>query len=269
MCDVFLVSRSGYYNWLDRQPSSRSVRHESLVSRIEALHEACFEIYGSPRIHQDLVDEGEVIGVNTVAMLMKRNNIRSKVYKRFVVTTNSRHSLAIAPNLLERDFETTKPNEKWVSDVTFIPTRQGWLYLATVMDLFSRIIVGWSMGTSNSTALVSNALEAALEQRGDVSGVILHSDRGSNYASVDYQKMLVRYNIIPSMSRKGDCWDNAVMESFYHSMKTEWMNFEDYRTRDEARSSLFAYIEMFYNRRRRHSSINYMTPMDHEDKMCT
>jgi putative transposase len=267
MCEVFLVSRTGYYDWLNRSPSSRSARHQSLVERIKQLHKACFEIYGSPRIHRELVAEGEAIGVNTVAMLMKRNNIRSKVHKRFVVTTNSRHSLAIAPNLLKRDFETTKPNEKWVSDVTFIPTRQGWLYLATVMDLFSRTIVGWSMGTSNSTALVSNALKAALEQRGDVSGVILHSDRGSNYASIEYQKMLIRYNIIPSMSRKGDCWDNAVMESFYHSLKTEWMNFEDYLTRDEARSSLFAYIEMFYNRRRRHSSLNYMTPVSYEEEM--
>ena len=188
--------------------------------------------------------------------------------KRFVVTTDSKHGLKPAENLLNRDFEPTCANEKWVSDVTCIPTREGWLFLATIMDLYSRMIVGWSMDTRNTTELVSNALSMAVKNRDEVEGVLLHSDRGVQYASSEYQQNLQIHEIICSMSRKGNCWDNSPMESFYHSLKTEWVYFEDYKTRSEARSSLFEYIELFYNRKRRHSSINYQSPMAFEKSTC-
>jgi len=172
-----------------------------------------------------------------------------------------------ANNVLNRAFKTKAPNEKWVSDVTFIPTREGWLFLATIMDLYSRMIVGWSMGKQHTTRLVKDALAMAIENRGCVTGVILHSDQGIQYASGEYQQELSQHGIVCSMSRKGNCWDNAPMESFYHSLKTEWVSFEDYKTRSEARSSLFTYIELFYNRQRRHSSLDYQSPMAYEKAM--
>jgi transposase InsO family protein len=267
MCAVLEVSSSGYYDWVGRPESKRAQRHKQLVAKIKVTHHKSRQIYGSPRIHGELADQGVVVGKNTVAMLMQRHQIQSKVHKRFVVTTDSRHSLKPAENRLKRNFIADKPNQKWVSDTTFISTREGWLYLATVMDLFSRKIIGWSMGKNNTTALVSQALEMAVQQRGDVRGVILHSDRGIQYASGDYQMLLKGHGITCSMSRKGDCWDNAVMESFYHSLKTECVVFEDYRTRVQARSSLFDYIELFYNRQRRHSTLAYQSPDTYEKMM--
>lgn len=267
MCAVLGVSTSGYYDWVDRPLSARDQRHQQLLKQIQVIHRQSRAIYGAPRVHHELVEHGVVVGKNTVAMLMQRHHIQSKVHKRFVVTTNSRHSLKPAENVLNRDFSADRLNQKWVSDVTFIPTREGWLYLATIMDLFSRKIIGWSMGHNNSTALVSQALHMAITQRDPIRGVILHSDRGIQYASRDYQQLLREHGIICSMSRKGDCWDNAVMESFYHSLKTECVVFEDYRTRSQARSSLFDYIELFYNRQRRHSSLAYKSPVTYESMM--
>ena len=264
MCDLLEVSSSGYYDWKNRPESYRSKRHKKLLHKIEQAHQDSGEIYGSPRIHKDLQEDGEIVGVNTVAALMRRKGIQSKVHKRFVITTDSRKSLDPAPNLLDRDFVAEKPNQKWVSDVTFIPTREGWLYLATIMDLYSRMIVGWAMNKSNTTELILAALDMALEQRGRPESVLLHSDQGSQYTSTNYQKELTSSRLVCSMSRKGECWDNAAMESFYHSLKTEWVNFEDYKTRSQARTSLFQYIELFYNRKRRHSSINYRSPMAFE-----
>ena len=215
------------------------------------------------------MDVGEVVGENTVALLMRRHGIQSKVHRKFVVTTNSRHQQKVAPNRLARIFTASRPNQKWVSDVTGIVTRSGWMYLATVMDLYSRKIIGWSMGSSNSTQLVCNALEMAMAHReSDVSGVILHSDRGAPYVSMEYQRLMKDHGIVCSMSRKGDCWDNAPMESFYHSLKTEWVYFEDYKNYDEARASIFSYIELFYNRKRRHSTLNYESPCRFEERMC-
>lgn len=268
MCEVLGVSSSGYYDWRLRPESRRSKRHKRLTKEIETVHLDNYKIYGSPRVHGELVEQGEVIGENTVALLMRRSGIQSKVHKRFVVTTNSRHNRPAAPNLLARNFKAATPNKKWVSDVTFIPTRVGWLFLATVMDLYSRKIVGWSMSKRNSIELICNALNMAVEQRGKVEGVMLHSDRGIPYASIAYQSLLAKHRIVCSMSRKGDCWDNAVMESFYHSLKTEWVVFEDYLTREQARSSLFDYIELFYNRKRRHSTLKYMSPVAYEKSMC-
>ncbi len=194
--------------------------------------------------------------------------VQSRVHRRYRVTTDSRHSQPTFPNRLKRNFQASSANQKWVSDVTGIATRSGWLYLATVMDLYSRKLVGWSMGTSNSTQLVSDALKMAIAQRRPLNGLMLHSDQGKPYVSQEYQRLLATNGIVCSMSRKGNCWDNAPMESFYHSMKTEWVVFEDYRTLDEARASIFSYIELFYNRKRRHSAIDYLSPENYEQRMC-
>lgn len=269
MCRVLQVSRSGFYGWLKRPESARAKRQRYLLGKIRQIHSASRQIYGSPRIHGELLDQGETVGINTVAQLMRKGNIQSKVHRRFVRTTDSRSTRKPAGNMLNQNFSAQRPNQKWVSDVTFIPTRKGWLFLATVMDLYSRMIVGWSMGPSNSTELVENALKMATDRRGDTAkGVLLHSDQGAQYAAVSYQKLLRQQGFVCSMSRKGNCWDNAPMESFFHSLKTEWVYFEDYKTRSEARSSLFSYIELFYNRRRRHSSIGNKSPMAFEKAMA-
>jgi len=265
MCRVLEVSRSGYYDWVDRPESARTKRHKDLTVKIRQAHIASRKIYGAPRIHGDLIDQGEQVGRNTVACLMRKANIQSKVHKRFVVTTDSRRTKKPAENLLGGAFTSDTANQKWVSDVTFIPTRKGWLYLSAIMDLYSRMIVGWSMGEKNSTELVGDALKMAAAHRGDIRGVLLHSDQGVQYASTSYQQLLSDLGIICSMSRKGNCWDNAPMESFFHSLKTEWVGFEDYKTRSEARISLFDYIELFYNRKRRHSALKNRSPWAFEN----
>jgi len=242
----------------------RVKRHRELTVKIRQAHIESRKIYGSPRIHGELVDQGEKVGKNTVACLMKRANIQSKVHKRFVVTTDSRNTKKPAENKLAGIFISDQPNRKWVSDVTYIPTRKGWLFLSAIMDLYSRLIVGWSMGESNNTELVEDALKMATAHRKNYQGVILHSDQGVQYASTSYQQLLSNLSIICSMSRKGNCWDNAPMESFFHSLKTEWVVFENYKTRSEARTSLFDYIELFYNRKRRHSALKYRSPLAFE-----
>ena len=261
------VSRSGYYDWIDRPESNRVKRHRYLTAKIRQAHIESRKIYGAPRIHGDLVEQGERVGKNTVAYLMRRNNIQSKVHKRFVITTDSRRTKKPAKNILGGAFTSNKANQKWVSDVTFIPTRKGWLFLAAIMDLYSRMIVGWSMGEKNSTELVEDALNMAAVHRRDIQGVLLHSDQGVQYASASYQQQLNNLGLICSMSRKGNCWDNAPMESFFHSLKTECVGFEDYKTHPEARASLFNYIELFYNRKRRHSALKYRSPMAFENAM--
>ena len=265
MCRVLEVSKSGYYDWVDRPESNRAKRHRDLTVKIQQAHIASKQIYGAPRIHGELIDQGEQVGRNTVACLMRKANIQSKVHKRFVVTTDSRRTKKPAENLLGGAFTSGAANQKWVSDVTFIPTRKGWLYLSAIMDLYSRMIVGWSMGEKNSTELVEDALKMATVHRGDIQGLLLHSDQGAQYASTSYQQLLSDLDIICSMSRKGNCWDNAPMERFFHSMKTEWVGFEDYKTRSEARTSLFDYIELFYNRKRRHSALKYRSPWAFEN----
>lgn len=265
MCRVLEVSRSGYYDWVDRPESDRAKRHRDLMVKIRQSHIASRRIYGAPRIHGDLTDDGERVGKNTVACLMRKANIQSKVHKRFVVTTDSRSTRKPAENLLGGVFTSDTANRKWVSDVTFIPTRKGWLYLSAIMDLYSRMIVGWSMGEKNSAELIEDALKMASTHRKDIHGVLLHSDQGVQYASTSYQQLLSNLGIICSMSRKGNCWDNAPMESFFHSLKTEWVVFEDYKTRSEAKTSLFDYIELFYNRKRRHSALKYRSPWAFEN----
>lgn len=261
------VSRSGYYDWTDRPESNRTKRHRYLTVKIRQAHLESRRIYGAPRIHRDLVEQGERVGKNTVAYLMRKNSIQSKVHKCFVITTDSRRTKKPAENILSGVFTADKANQKWVSDVTFIPTRKGWLFLATIMDLYSRMIIGWSMGERNSTELVGDALKMAALHRREIQGIVLHSDQGSQYASASYQQQLKKLGFICSMSRKGNCWDNAPMESFFHSLKTEWVSFEDYKTPCEARASLFDYIELFYNRKRRHSALKYKSPMAFENAM--
>jgi len=266
LCDVLEVSRSGYYDWLARSESARVQENRRLRSKIEKFHQASRQTYGSPRIHRDLIEDGEKCSVNRVARLMKVHDIRSKMARKFVITTDSKNTLAPAPDLLQRHFKVTGANESWVTDTTFIGTRQGWMYLAVVLELYSRQVIGWSMSKYNNARLVNDALMMALWRRGDVKGVIVHSDRGSTYASGSYQQLLTDNKLLCSMSRKGECLDNAVAESFFGTLKTELTDDEDYITRNDARQSIFEYIEIFYNRQRRHSFLNYMTPVEYEKK---
>jgi transposase InsO family protein len=269
MCSVLGVSSSGYYDWLDRPESQRSQSNRRLIAKIRCFHQASRRTYGSPRIHRDLLDSGESVGINRVARLMKQAGIQSKMAKRFVVTTHSKHTMQPAPDQLKRRFQTEAPNKAWVSDTTFIATRQGWLYLAVILDLYSRQVIGWAMSDRNDKQLVSDALTMAVWRRGMVKQVIVHSDQGSTYASSDYQQLLNRHHLICSMSRKGECLDNAVAESFFGTLKSELVDDEDYKTKDEARASLFHYIETFYNRRRRHSFLDYLSPAEFEAKRAS
>ena len=266
LCQVLEVSTSGYYDWLGRPESARSGENRRLTVKIRQCHLASGRRYGSPRIYQDLHDAGECCSEKRVARLMRQHDIQAKMARRFMVTTNSKNTLDPAPDLLGRQFRVSGAHVSWVSDTTAIATRHGWLYLAVILDLYSRQVIGWSMGERNNTGLVSDALRMALWRRGEVKGVIVHSDQGSTYASRDYRQLLSENGLRCSMSRKGNCYDNAVAESFFGTLKTELTDDEDYRTRDQARQSIFEYIEIFYNRQRRHSFLNYMTPVDYETK---
>jgi putative transposase len=263
MCRVLGVSRSGYNAWANRPESARSQRHRTLTGKIRYFHQASRETYGSPRIHKDLQETGEQVGENTIALLMQRSGIVPKTVRKFRVTTDSRKTVP-ALNLLAQQFTVKRPNHRWVSDITFIPTREGWLYLAVVMDLYSRAVIGWAMDKRMKTTLVTDALKMALMRRKVRSPLLLHSDQGSQYAAADYRTMLATNGIECSMSRKGCCWDNAVAESFFHTLKTELVHHEDYRNRVDAKSSIFEYIEVFYNRRRRHSYNGQMAPLAFE-----
>ena len=265
MCDVLEVSRSGYYAWVNRLPSARERRREELIEQIRQANEQSFGTYGSPRIQAELAGREIEVCVNTVAKLMKEAGIRSVMHRRFVVqTTDSNHDHPVAPNILEREFHAERPNEKWLSDITYIPTDEGFLYLAGVMDLCSRKIVGWSMADHLRTELCLDALNMALQSRQPGADLLHHSDRGVQYASVDYQLLLQSRNICVSMSRVGDCYDNATMESFWGTLKTELVHQRKYRTREEARQSIFKYIECWYNRKRRHSALGYKSPEQFE-----
>jgi putative transposase len=269
LCQALEVSSSGYYDWQDRPESSRAKRNRQLVTKIRLFHKVSREIYGSPRIHKDLVDAGEQIGKNRVSRLMRRHGIQSKMTKKFVITTDSNNTMQPAPDRLKRQFTVEKPDKAWVSDTTFIPTRQGWLYLAVILDLYSRQVLGWAMGNRNNAQLVQDALTMAVWRRGKVDSVIVHSDQGSTYASSDYQQLLKDNSLLCSMSRKGECLDNAVAESFFGTLKTELVDHEDYRSKEEAKQSLFEYIEIFYNRRRRHSYLGYISPVEYEARYAS
>jgi putative transposase len=260
-CDVLEVSRSGYYAWLKRPASARARRREELAVKIERVHEQNREVYGSPRVCQALKAAGESVCENTVADIMKERQIRAKSKKKFVPkTTDSAHQQPVADNVLDRQFDAELPDQKWAVDITYIPTDEGWLYLAGVIDLCSRRIVGWSMADHMRVELVSAALTMAIGRRRPGDGLLHHSDRGVQYASEDYMHLIQSHKMKSSMSGKGDCWDNAVMESFWATLKTELVNHERYATREQARASIFEYIEVFYNRKRLHSSLGYVSP---------
>jgi putative transposase len=260
-CVALEVSRSGYYAWVKRPPSARARRREELAVKIERVHEENRRVYGSPRVCRALKAQGESCCENTVADLMNERQIRAKSKKKFVPkTTDSAHQQPIADNVLDRQFDAPLPDQKWAVDITYIPSDEGWLYLAGVIDLCSRKLVGWSMADHMRVELVSDALTMAIARRRPNQGLLHHSDRGVQYASEDYMHLLQSHNIEASMSGKGDCWDNAMMESFWSTLKTELVNHERYATREQARASIFEYSEVFYNRQRLHSSLGYVSP---------
>jgi len=261
MCTTLNVSRGGYYAWVDRPISPARRRRQELIEQIRQVHEQSRHTYGSPRVHAELAERRIQACVNTVARLMKQANIRSKIKRRFVVrTTDSLHPHPIAPNVLDRQFAAATPDRKWCCDITYVPTEEGLLYLAAVIDLCSRKIVGWAMADHLRAELCVEALAMALARRRPAEGLLHHTDRGVQYACDRYQRVLAENRIEASMSRTGNCYDNAVMESFFGTLKTELIYHERYATRNQARQSIFQYIEVFYNRQRRHSAIGYQSP---------
>ena len=264
MCQVLNVSESGYYAWCKREPSQRKREDEHLGKQIEDAYHDNRQVYGSPRLHAELKEQGVRCGRKRVARLMRERGISAKAKRRKMKTTDSQHNNPVAPNLLKRDFTADAPNTKWVADITGIGTAEGWLYLAAVVDIYSRYVVGWAMSKERDEQLVTKAVEMALTQRKPGAGLVHHSDRGSQYTSQGYLTLLQQYEIQVSMSRKGDCYDNALMESFFGTLKEECVERQTYQTRAEARSSVFEYIEVFYNRQRRHSSLGYVSPITYE-----
>ncbi len=258
------VSTSGYYVWKERPKSRRRIDNEGLLIEIRRVFVENDENYGSPRVWDALRKNNFPCSLNRVARLMHINKIAAVQRRKFKATTNSKHNWPVAPNVLERNFTTEGPNKIWVSDITYVWTWEGWLYLSFVLDLYSRGVVGLAMSERITDDLTQSALKQAIGRRNPLAGLIHHSDRGSQYASGDYQALLKNHAITPSMSRKGDCWDNAVAESFVHTLKVEKVNRYRFKTRDEARSKIFEYIEMYYNRKRTHSSLGYLSPFDYE-----
>jgi putative transposase len=264
MCRVLGVSPGGYYDWRGRPQRPGAERRDALVVAVKAVHAEMKARYGSPRIHAELVARGEPCCVNTVARLMRQEGIAAKTKRKFRVTTDSNHDRPVAENVLARQFEPVAANQAWAADITYLATGEGWLYLAAVEDLYSRRIVGWSMSSRIDSRLVADALEMALAGRRPGAGLVAHSDRGSQYASGHYQRLLAGHEITCSMSRRANCWDNAPMESFFASLKKELTRGEIFATGEEARASLFEYVEVFFNRVRRHSSLGYMSPAEYE-----
>ena len=265
LCGVLKVSRSGFYAWARRGPSRSAGRRLELAAAIREVHEEGRRTYGSPRVHAALAARGVRCCENTAAKLMRDHGIHAEARRRFVPrTTDSRHARPVAANVLARDFSPGRRDAAWAADVTYIPTAEGWLYLAVVIDLFSRKVVGWAAADHLRAELCTSALEMAFARRRPAAGLLHHSDRGCQYASEAFRAALAGRGAVPSMSRKGDCWDNAVAESFFATLKGELTHRESYATRDEARRSLFEYIEVFYNRVRLHSTLGYMSPADYE-----
>jgi putative transposase len=267
ICRVLKVTRSGFYAWLTRKPSRRAVRQAALLAKIRAAHAQNRELYGSPRVHRALLIDGELVSRNTVAKLMRQAKIRAKPRGRRYVprTTDGTHDKPVADNLLARDFAAEAADRKWVADITYVPTGEGWLYLAAVLDCFSRRVVGWSMADHMRVELVGDALRMAIARRQpDGTKLLHHSDRGVQYAGDDYQRLLHEHGIACSMSGKGDCYDNAMMESFWATLKCELVHHQTYPTREQARQSIFEFVEVFYNRRRLHSSLGYVSPESFE-----
>ena len=266
MCRVLGVSRSGYYESLNRLSSNHSIEDDKLRPKVKAAFEKGRKSYGTRRIKDELQKQETIVSRRRIGRLMREEDLKVKTKRKFKVTTDSNHDKPIAPNLLERKFAVSTPDTAYVSDITYIPTREGWLYLAVVIDLFSRAVVGWSMGSRMTADLVNGAMLMALWKRKPAKGLISHSDRGSQYASDSHRMLLIGHGIKASMSKKGDCWDNAVAESFFHTLKIELVHHCDYETRDDARASIFEYLEVFYNRQRSHSANGYEAPLVFEEK---
>lgn len=266
LCRAMGVTRGGYWSWVRRRPGPRQQGDAKLLTEIMGIHKGKRRVYGSPRIHAQLQKKGIRCGKKRVARLMRENGIRAKQSKKFKpATTDSNHELPVAPNILDRRFHWEQPNQAWVTDLTCIPTEEGWLYLAAIIDLFSRRVVGWAMGNDMSRHLALRALDMAVKRRRPPPGLIHHSDRGSQYASTDYQEALKKQGMVCSMSRKGNCWDNAVAESFFHTLKVEMVHDENFKTRREAMAAVFEYIEVFYDRQRIHSALGGLTPAEFEE----
>lgn len=264
MCSALQVSTSGYYSWRDRPPSRRAQANARLLSQIREAHLRSRCTYGSPRITQELRAQGHCVGENRIAGLMRAAQIRAKSARKWRATTQSTHRLPVAENTLNRAFSVAQPNHVWAADISYVWTAQGWLYLAVVLDLYSRAVIGWAMGERLTADLATHALTMALWRRKPCRGLLHHSDRGIQYAAADYQRLLATHGIDCSMSRKGNCWDNAVVESFFHTLKVELVHHRRYLTRDEARQDIFEWIEVFYNRQRRHSTLGYRSPVEFE-----
>lgn len=261
MAEIFEVSRSGFYTWLNRKPSNRDIENSQLLSDIRTVYDGSNRVYGSTKITRKVNETAsKPVNHKRVERIMKDNGIVSKTKKKYKATTNSNHDLPVAENILNRDFDTEAPCQKMVSDITYIPTEEGWLYLAGVMDLCGQKIVGISMDSRMTKELVGNALVDAVNHSAATKGCILHSDRGSQYCSNTYQELAKTHGFIISMSRKGNCWDNAPMESFWGKLKQEWLNEQHFKTREEAKATVFEYIWIFYNRKRIHASNGYLTP---------
>jgi putative transposase len=266
LCQVLEMSRSGYYAWLARPLSKRAQDEERLEIEIKAAHKRTRQTCGPERLQSDLAARGVKVGISRIRRIRKKLGIRCKQVKKFKATTDSRHALPVAENLLEQQFSATAPNQVWVSDLTYIPTEEGWLYCAAHKDLFNGEIVGYALGTRITTHLVEQSLLKAVRVKRPPQGLIHHSDRGSQYASADYRHRLDEHGIICSMSRRANCWDNAVAESFFATLKTELVYGSAWTTRAEARAAIFEYVEGFYNARRRHSSLGYLSPVAFEQQ---
>jgi putative transposase len=266
MCEVLEVSRSGYYKWRDRKPSEQLIRQLKLMKRIQFHFDGFKQRYGSPKIAKKLWDEGWKVSEKTVSRYMKQMGLRSRTVKKYKATTNSNHTLPVFDNLLNQNFSTDAPNKVWVADITYIHTNEGWVYLASLLDLYSRKIVGWSAGDRMTKELVIRALDMAFERQQPGEGLIHHSDRGVQYASQDYRNLLETYQMVGSMSRKGNCYDNASIESFHSVLKKELVYLTKFKTRRQAYDALYEYIELEYNRIRIHSAIGGVSPYWYEKK---
>mgnify|MGYP001195401729 CR=1 FL=1 len=268
MCEVLEVSRSGYYQWRSAQTSARALQTRAIREKIANVHAASRGTYGSPRVTVSLHEQGEAVGRNRVARLMREAGLRGRQARRYRVrTTDSAHNDPIAPNLLAKAASPTKPDQIWVTDITYVETGEGWLYLAGVLDLYSRRLIGWAMGSSLETALPLAALSMALRRRRPSAGLLHHSDRGCQYASAAYRSALDRHGCIASMSRRGNCYDNATMEAFWSTLKHELIYRRSFASRDEATTAIFDYIECFYNRTRLHSALGFKSPLDYESNL--
>lgn len=268
MAKLLHVTRSGYYSWKKRLVSKRKIENEIILKEIINIFKNSKKRYGYPRVYKILESKNIKCGINKTAKLMKEHNLRARAKKKYKATTDSTHNNKVYENILERKFNVSKPNTVWVSDITFIYTREGWLYLCVIIDLFSRKVIGYATGDKIDTKLLLKTFMMAYITRRPKNKIIFHSDRGVQYTSELFQKKLKKYGFICSMSRKGNCWDNACAESFFHTIKVEELNHINFKTREEAHRSIFEYIEIFYNRKRLHSSLGYLSPEEFESKVA-